>query len=109
MPQPIDFPSEVAKISVAERIQQITDRASLAAQQRLAAQELENQNRAETRIHEPTQTENREIDADGRRRPPFSGRRLRRKADSDGDGPSDAQTAKSPDVDGLGGRFDVTI
>jgi hypothetical protein len=75
MPQPIDFQSEVAKTSAAERVQQLLDRASLAAQQRLTQAEEQARLVAETQVGQTPDTENPELDGNGRRRNPFIARR----------------------------------
>lgn len=66
MPQPVDFQTEVAKTTVAQRVQDIADRAAMLAQQRLAAEGRRNEAQAETRVGETPESENAEIREDGR-------------------------------------------
>lgn len=77
MPQPIDPLTEIVRVHAAERIQQIADRASLAAQMRTrAAQEQELVN-AETQVHQP-EHKGPEVERELKRQTPFAGRRRRR-------------------------------
>lgn len=113
MPQPIDPLTELGRATAAERIQQIADRASLAAQARLAAGEAEARVNVETQVRQAMQ-KNEQVDQELRRRTPFVGRRKKRE---DGDAPDDGRTrhfydaterdvlADDPDEH----RFDVEI
>ena len=117
MPQPVDLQTEVARVTAAERIQQVADRTSLAAQQHLAVEEQEERVNSETTVHQPEPKEP-EVDAEARRRNPFMGRRKRgRPSDSDEDKARDEAahrfyradereaTAEDPDAH----EFDVTV
>jgi len=53
MPQPIDPTTEIARVSAAERIQQIAGRASLALQMREAADAARAQVALETQVEKP--------------------------------------------------------
>ena len=78
MPQPIDPQTEIGRSTAAERIQQIADRASLAAQARAAQDSANTQRSAETQVPHSAPKEN-EVDRELRRRNPFVGRRKKRK------------------------------
>lgn len=80
MPQPIDPQTEIGRATAAERIQQIADRTSLAAQARLSADAAESRVAAETQVRQPMQ-KNEEVDRELRRRTPYVGRRKRGKGD----------------------------
>ena len=108
MPQPVDIQTEVARVTAAERMQQITDRVSLVAQQRLALAEQETHVVAETVVNQ-TQPKETEVDTEARRRNPFVGRRRKR-------GESRQQNAEQPEAPGHKGHadleshhFDVTV
>lgn len=79
MPQPVDIQTELARVSAAERIQQISDRVSLAAQQRVAAATQEDRLARETQVQETPHSQSEQVDAEARRRNPFVGRKRRRK------------------------------
>lgn len=79
MPQPIDPHTELGRIAAAERIQQVSDRASLAAQQRATQQALENLVNRETQVAEMEQ-KGPEVEPDPERRNPEERRRGRRRA-----------------------------
>ena len=80
MPQPVDLQTEVGRVTAAERIQAIADRASLAGQQRQITEVEEERVQAETQVQDTAETENRGVDAEGHRKNPFAGRRRRRDA-----------------------------
>ncbi len=78
MPQPIDPQTEIGRITAAERIQQIAERASLAAQTRMTDEtELQRVN-AESQVHQ-TRQKSEEVDEELQRHNPFMGRRRKRK------------------------------
>lgn len=77
MPQPIDPQTELGRATAAERIQQIADRVSLAAQARASAEMSNARVSAETQVHQTTQ-KNDEVNRELRRRNPFAGRRGKR-------------------------------
>ncbi len=113
MPQPVDLQTEVARMTAVERMQTLTDRASLAAQQRQEVSAEEDRIVSETQVQETNEPENREVDADGRRRNPFVGRRRRRKHDGDKDRAgvfyNDEEREELADEAAEGRSFDVTI
>lgn len=77
MPQPIDPQTEIGRATAAERIQQIADRSSLAAQARVASESANGQRAAETQVQH-TAPKSDEVDRDLRRRNPFVGKRRKR-------------------------------
>lgn len=87
MPQPIDPQTELGRITAAERIQQIADRASLAAQARVASDAANAQAHAESQVRQ-AMAKNEEVDRDLQRKAPFVGRRRKRQGD-DGSGARD--------------------
>lgn len=74
MPQPIDPNTELGRITAVERIQQIADRASLAAQHRTTLEAQSNVLNQETQVLQMHQ-KNEEVDAELKRRNPYAGRR----------------------------------
>lgn len=96
MPQPVDLQTEIARITAAERIQQAADRASLAAQQRGAAEIEETRVAVETQVQQTDETANEQVDEKGRRRNPFVGRR--RKKGQQGDAESPHAKTKAGDL-----------
>ncbi len=83
MPQPIDFNTEIAKISAAERAQEVMARASLAAQQRQTIAEQQTQIQTETQVIQTAQTENLAVEPEPKRRNPFVGKRRRKQTDEE--------------------------
>lgn len=83
MPQPIDVQTELARITTLERVQQISDRLSLAAHQRMADQAEQQQVAAETQAHEAEQKSD-EVNRDAHHGTPE--RRGRRRGEAEPDG-----------------------
>ena len=107
MPQPIDHNTEVARAAAVERIQQVADRASLAAQ-RIAAEHAEREQvDAETRVKDTQETENPELDGDGRRRTPYSKRKGKRKKSDQSEWSAGEEPVIDDDSDRH--RLDVSI
>ncbi len=77
MPQPIDMQTELGRVTAADRIQQIADRTSLAAQQRAAEQAEQERVEHESQIQETPETRQDQVDAEGRGRNPAANRRKR--------------------------------
>jgi hypothetical protein len=102
MPQPIDPFTELGRMQAVERIQQIADRASLAAQQRAQTALQEKLLNIEQQVHEPEQ-KGTEVDQELRRRNPFMGRRRRRQ------GEDGAEAEKKRPGDGEDHQLDVTV
>ncbi|HNR29678.1 MAG TPA: hypothetical protein PKI11_02205 [Candidatus Hydrogenedentes bacterium] len=107
MPQPIDPYTEVARVHAAERIQQIADRASLAAQQRAQATKQQQHVDAETLVQEAEQ-KSEQVDRELRRRNPYLGRR-RRKRGQDSDSDAEGGEHKRPPADLEDHQLDVTV
>lgn len=80
MPQPIDMQSEISRVAMAERIQEASTRASLAAQQRAALDSEEEDKLRDTHVNETEKGENPDVDADGKRKNPHGTRRKKRKS-----------------------------
>ncbi len=78
MPQPIDPHTELGRMTAAERIQQIADRASLAAQSRVAEGAADQREAAESQVQQAFQ-KSEEVERELRRRTPFVGRKKKRK------------------------------
>ncbi len=110
MPQPIDPNTELGRAAAAERIQLISDRASLAAQARGATEAADRQLATESQVRE-TEEKNQEIDRELRRRSPFMGKRRRKKERRDEESATfynaaeERELADDPDDHGL----DVTV
>jgi len=66
MPQPIDFPTEAGRVTAAERIMQIADRASLASQHNARTAEDDKRVQQETQVQETHPGEQEALDADGK-------------------------------------------
>lgn len=96
MPQPIDLQTQLSQVTTAERIQQLSERLSLTAQQRSSAEMQEQRVTAETQVQQ-THAKADELDTDLRRRTPYRGRR-RRPA---GGTASDAEIARPGDASHL--------
>ena len=79
MPQPIDPNTELARVTTTERIQQIADRSSIAAQTRVSEEATAARNDAETNVQQANQ-KSEELDQELRRRNPFVGRRRNKKS-----------------------------
>ncbi len=105
MPQPIDIPTELARIDTTTRVQQLADRANLAMQQRLLLESQENDVLRETAVQDTPESDSDFLDGEYRRRTPFAGRRRRREQDENADG---RQAPPAPG-DGQGGQLDVSV
>lgn len=77
MPQPVDMQTEIGRAAAVERIQQIADRASLAAVQRGADDTQLDRVAEETQVRE-TQQKGERVDEEGRRKNPYRRRRKHR-------------------------------
>jgi len=88
MPQPIDMLSEISRTNMAERVQEATTRANMAALQN-AQEQLEAEHRAkETKVGKTTESENPEVDAKGKRKNSFVKRKKKKRSAHAGDDPS---------------------
>ncbi len=116
MPQPVDMQTEAGRITAAERIQQIADRASLAAQQRLANDEERARVTNETVTHQ-LEPKGEEVDTETKRRNPFAGRRHKKDTASEEEQARDDEAHKFYSADEQehmaddpdNHQFDVTI
>jgi len=77
VPQPIDLQTELGRLMAAERVQQLADRVSLVAQQRVAADEQQQRVGLETQVQQ-THAKSEEIEPEMRRKNPYMGRRKHR-------------------------------
>lgn len=105
MPQPIDFQTEVAKVTAAERMQQIAGRVSLAAQQRQALEEERHRTEMETQVEQTDQPEGQQVEDKGKRKTPFSKRRRKRGPQVANDSQANEHHASGDE----GCHFDVTV
>ena len=94
---------KVAKIAAAQRVQEIADRASLVAQQRVAAEEEEQRVIRETQVEQTPRAQSEQVDSEARRRNPYVGRRRRRKGSQKSAGEHGAAADSEPH------QFDVTV
>ncbi len=78
MPMPIDPNTEMMRINLVERIQQISDRASLLGQVRQSLNEEQHRLVDETQVKE-MQQKSEQVEAELKRRNPFLGRRKKQK------------------------------
>lgn len=109
MPQPIDPMTELARITAAERIQQIADRASLAAQQRTHNAQLQQTLEADTQVRQ-TEQKSEHVDSELRRRNPFMGRRRHQDGSESQEESGEAETEKKqPPVAGEEHSFDISV
>ena len=106
MPQPIDMPSEFARTTAVQRVQQAQDRLALAGQQR-AATEIDEQRQAAERQVRETHNKNEEIEPEGGRRTPY--RRRRRHRDGDPDPQAEGNEQRAPRADGEEHNLDICI
>ncbi|NIA15968.1 MAG: hypothetical protein GWP08_18040 [Nitrospiraceae bacterium] len=106
MPQPIDLPTELARTTAVERVQQAVDRQALAGQQRAAAEIDEQRQAAERQVRE-MHNKNEEIEPENRRRTPYRRRRRHRGEDSEEQAASSEHRA--PLADGEEHHLDISI
>lgn len=89
MPQPIDMQTELARTSMAERVQETVGRASLAAHQRSATDAEADRVNTETVVHETPESEASRVAEEGKRKNPYAKIRKKRRKKK---GPSEAET-----------------
>ena len=75
MPQPIDLQTQLGQLTTAERVQQIADRLSLAAQQRTLIETQEQRLEVETQVQQTHAKTDELGEEELRRRTPYRGRR----------------------------------
>lgn len=93
MPQPIDPLTELGRLTAAERIQQIAERASLAAQARSADSAINQSVAAESQVQSAFQ-KGAEVNEELRRKTPYIGRRKRKPGDAEDEQPHTFYTAE---------------
>lgn len=112
MPQPIDMQSELARTVIAERVQAITDRASMAASMRARLDEEDTQSTSQSTVGETPEMQNEHVNEDGRRKNPFVKRR-KRKVSKSGSGEAktfyNAHECAEESVDPANHDFDVSV
>ena len=111
MPQPIDMQSELGRMTMVERIQDVAGRASLAAQARAASEADDDRKSTETQVAETRETESENVRGDGKRKNPFARRRKKaRDAELDPARPTykPGESKKVAD-DSDGQNLDVTV
>jgi len=112
MPQPIDFQTELTRVTAVERLQQYADRQGLNAQQRLAQEIEEQRARAESQV-EQTNPKSGEVEPELKRKNPYMGRRRKKSAKDSEHKPDDANQDKpKPPLDENppgGHSLDVTV
>ncbi len=79
MPQPIDAQSELARTTMAQRVQDLAGRAALVQAQRNQVEADQARDAAIRTVDETAKAQSEHVDEDGRRKNPFVGRRRRRK------------------------------
>ena len=79
MPQPIDLQTELGRLITVDRVQQVADRVSLVAQQRVAADVQQQRVETETQVQQ-THAKSEEVETEMRRKNPYMGRRRRKSA-----------------------------
>jgi len=104
MPQPIDFQSELGRVTAAERVQQVMDRLSLVAQHR-TTEEIEQQRVAHENEVQQAREQSDQIEPENRRRNPFMGRRRRHEGEPEAQ-QDKSQTPANPEEPH---QLDVTI
>lgn len=84
MPQPVDMQTEIARATMAERIQDAAGRSNLAALQRAQLESEEIRAGKESQVNETQETQSNKVDADGEQKNTRSNRRKRKNRDSVG-------------------------
>lgn len=107
MPQPIDFQTEVARTTAADRIQQVAERAALAQAQRAADEAQRLQTEAEQSVHQAPEAQSEHVDEEARRRAPYGKGRKRNPAEDER--PGEARPLKGGIEFDEGRRLDVSV
>lgn len=114
MPQPIDAQSELARLSLLDRAQEVAGRAAAAQAQRDLAEAERLRNQDIRTVQETPESQSEHVDEDGRRKNPFVVRRRKRKGGEDAtdlrarvfyDAKERTRVADDPD----GQELDVTV
>lgn len=88
MPQPVDMPTELARVSVAERMQLAAERAAQLAQHHGTIDADRDRDRAESTVKETAETEGQIVDADAHGRNTPHRRKQKESADALKDRPT---------------------
>lgn len=107
MPQPIDFQTEVARTTAADRIQQVAERSALVQAQRAADEAGRLQSEAEQSVHQSPEAQSEHVDEEARRRTPYG--RGRRRDGAAGEHEEEARPTKGGIEFDEGRRLDVSI
>ncbi len=108
MPLPIDPNTEIMRVTLAERIQQISDRLSLLGQARQSLNEEQQRVIDETQVKE-THQKSEQVDTELKRRNPFLGRK-KKKAEEDSKEIGDEINVESPENEEEGGsHLDIQV
>lgn len=78
-PQPIDAPSMMGRMAVADHAQHVAERQAVVQQERLAVETPAQSTQKQTQVQHADETEHTRVRERRRRKEPFSGRRRRRK------------------------------
>jgi hypothetical protein len=105
MPQPIDMQTELARTTLANRIQQVTERATHLAAIRAVAANDEEQILGETQVDESPDAQSEHVDPETKRRNPFV-RTRHAKRDS---GESHESKPRDRRADSGDHHFDVSV
>jgi hypothetical protein len=108
MPQPVDLPSEMARVNAVDRIQQVADRMALIAMQRHADEEAQERLRAETQVSTSPEVQGEHVDAEAKRRNPYAGRRRHKERDHREKDTAHA-AGSALDQDSEGRHLDVSV
>jgi ribosomal protein S8E len=106
--------SELGRMTMAERLQEISGRASFAALARATSEAEEDRQSAETQVAEAHETESENVRGDGKRKYPFAGRRKKDEDVQEAELDSDQTTHKPVESRALeddsdGQNLDVTV
>ena len=108
MPTPIDPNTEILRVNLAERIQQITDRASLLGQVRQSINEEERRIQEESQVKQ-TEQKSEQVDTELKRRQPFMGRKRKRGEVEVKDNTEESTENGGEEKDVEGGHLDIRI
>jgi len=106
MPQPIDLPTELARIDTTARMQQLAERTNLALQQRMLLESEEEGVIRETAVQDTPESDSDDLDGEYKRRSPYAGRRRKRRQEGDANDKGPSRPAKA---EGEGGQLDVSV
>lgn len=95
MPQPIDMQTEMARATMADRVQQAVDRAAMAAAMRARVEGDGEQVLAETHVGQAPESQSQHIDPELKRRNPYVRRRTRKAAANQDDPAGASSTARA--------------